>query len=126
MKRLAVILLALSLSGCSASSLLTGFTDKPEVSAQVGAENVKQTIGVTAKQDASTKQETTIKESKVERVDSSARKQVKASTIQAHEIKADSIQVVSGGDPMDDLPVMIFCAVCIFISGYLLGKVKRG
>lgn len=118
-------LIIVSLSGCAGFNPLSGLTDKPEVTAQVGAENTKQLAGVTAKQDASSKQETTIKDSKVDRVDSSSRKQVKTSTIQANEIKADSIQVVNGGDTLDDLPVMVFSAVCMFLAGYLTAKLTN-
>ena len=62
MKRLALaVLVAASLSGCSASSALSGLVgSKPEITAQAGAENVKQTVGVTAKNDESSKQENTI------------------------------------------------------------------
>ncbi|QPD96288.1 lipoprotein [Enterobacter phage N5822] len=73
MKRLALaVLVAASLSGCSASSALSGLIgSKPEITAQAGAENVKQTVGVTAKNDESSKQENTIKDSQVGKVDSS-------------------------------------------------------
>ena len=71
MKRLALaVLVAASLSGCSASSALSGLVgSKPEITAQAGAENVKQTVGVTAKNDESSKQENTIKDSQVGKVD---------------------------------------------------------
>ncbi|QLF85306.1 holin [Salmonella virus STSR3] len=68
----AVVIFACFIVACSPSSALTGLIgSKPEVTAQVGAENVKQTVGVTAKQDASSKQETTFKESAVGKVDTS-------------------------------------------------------
>lgn len=121
------VVVAVMISGCSGLPALTGL-DKPEVTAQVGAENVKQAVGITARHDTSSKQETTIKESKVDRVDTSSKKQVKTSTIQASEIKADSIQVVNGGDTLDDLPVLLFCAFCMFVAGFLTGKLtsKKG
>lgn len=121
------VLLALMLSGCSGLSVLSGLDDKPDLTAQVGAENVKQTVGVTAKQDTSSKQETTIKESKVDKVDTSSKKQVKTSTIQAQEIKAEHI-TVNGGDTFDDLIVTIFAALCFFFGGFLTGKLtnKKG
>nr|CAK6589225.1 Rz-like spanin [Klebsiella phage vB_Kpn_K31PH164] len=54
-------------SGCASSvpilSDLVG--SKPDMTAQVGAENVKQAVGVTNKTDTSSKQETTFKESAV-------------------------------------------------------------
>lgn len=51
----AVLSLSLTLTGCSATSALSAVTsaispDKPELTAQVGAENTKQGIGLTAKQ----------------------------------------------------------------------------
>lgn len=120
------VVLAFMLSGCSGLSALTGL-DKPDLTVQAGAENVKQTVGVTAKQDTSSKQETTIKESKVDKVDTSSKKQVKSSTIQAQEIKAEHI-TVNGGDALDDLPVILFAAFCFFIGGFLTGKLtnKKG
>lgn len=127
MKRvITAIAVSVMLSGCSASSALTGLIgSKPEITAQAGAENVKQTVGVTAKQDTSSKQETTIKDSKVERVESSSRKQVKTSTIQANEIKAESI-TVNGSDPIDDLPILVFSAACMLFAGFLSGVVFAG
>lgn len=56
----AVLSLSLTLTGCSATSALSAVTsavspNKPELTAQVGAENTKQGIGVTAKQSDETK-----------------------------------------------------------------------
>ena len=56
----AVLSMSLTLTGCSATSALSAVSsainpDKPELTAQVGAENTKQGIGVTAKQDDTTK-----------------------------------------------------------------------
>ncbi|QEG10392.1 RzlA [Klebsiella phage KMI8] len=96
MKRhyLLVPLLALALSGCSATSALTGLIgQKPDITAQAGAENVKQTVGVTAKQDASSEQRTEVKDSVVGKVDSSARKRENATSITADTITADKIEV---------------------------------
>lgn len=118
----AIILVALT--GCAGINPLSALTDKPEVTAQVGAENVKQTVGFTAKKDESTKQETTVKDSTVGKVDSSSHKQVKASTIQANEIKAESI-TVNGGDTLDDLPMLAFAGLCLFVAGFLSGKVTK-
>lgn len=114
----ALCLVAVMLSGCAGLNPLNGLTDKPEVTAQVGAENTKQTIGLTAKQDESTNQETTIKESKVDRVDTSSRKQIKAATIQANEIKAETFQVVQGGDTLEQYS-MLFALMCFYVAGLL-------
>lgn len=82
------------LSGCSATSALTGLIgSKPEISAQAGAENVKQTVGVTGKVDKSNDNDTTIKDSKVGRVDTSNGKSVSTSSIKADTIIADKIEI---------------------------------
>lgn len=87
-------LLALALSGCSATSALTGLIgQKPDITAQAGAENVKQTVGITAKQDASSEQKTEVKDSTVGKVDSSARKRENATSITADTITAEKIEV---------------------------------
>ena len=111
-------MLIVTLTGCSMNPL-DALSGKPEVSAQVGAENVKQTVGVTAKADTSSKQETTIKDSKVDKVDTSNKKQVSTSTIQANEIKAESFQVVQGGSTKSELYVMMFVIACFYVAGWL-------
>lgn len=56
------VLLAMLLTGCSAAGALSAATSlvgsKPDMTAQVGAENTKQTVGITAKQDSNDKVET--------------------------------------------------------------------
>lgn len=82
------------LSGCSATSALTGLIgSKPEISAQAGAENVKQTVGVTGKVDKSNDNDTTIKDSKVGKIDTSNGKSVSTSSIKADTIIADKIEI---------------------------------
>lgn len=105
------------LTGCSLNPL-DALSGKPEVTAQVGAENVKQTVGVTAKQDTSSKQETTIKESKVDKVDTSNKKRVSASSIQAETITADKIEI---SNRESDLYVTLFAIACIFVAGFISG-----
>lgn len=84
----------LVLPGCSATSALTGLIgSKPEISAQAGAENVKQTVGVTGKVDKSNDNDTTIKDSKVGKVDTSNGKSVSTSSIKADTIIADKIEI---------------------------------
>lgn len=125
MKRLALaVLVAASLSGCSASSALSGLVgSKPEVTAQAGAENVKQTLGVTAKNDESSKQENTIKDSQVGKVDSSNKKKVSTSSIQADTITADKIEIRNSES---DLYVMFFALACLFVAGFAAGVVWKG
>lgn len=118
MRKALMLVAAVMLSGCSAASVLSGLTsDAPQVTAQAGAENVKQTIGVTAKQDASSKQETSVKDSTVKRLDSSNKKKVAASTIQADTITAEKIEVVNGGESPDTLFHLIALA-CMFFAGF--------
>lgn len=125
MKRLALaVLVAVSLSGCSASSALSGLIgSKPEITAQAGAENVKQTVGVTAKNDESSKQENTIKDSQVGKVDSSNKKKVSTSSIQADTITADKIEIRNSES---DLYVVFFALACFFVAGFASGVVWKG
>lgn len=125
MKRLALaVLVAASLSGCSASSALSGLVgSKPEITAQAGAENVKQTVGVTAKNDESSKQENTIKDSQVGKVDSSNKKKVSTSSIQADTITADKIEIINSES---DLYVIFFALACLFVAGFAAGVVWKG
>lgn len=125
MKRLALaVLIAASLSGCSASSALSGLIgSKPEITAQAGAENVKQTVGVTAKNDESSKQENTIKDSQVGKVDSSNKKKVSTSSIQADTITADKIEIRNSES---DLYVMFFALACFFVAGFAAGVMWGG
>lgn len=86
-------------SGCASSvpilSDLVG--SKPDVTAQVGAENVKQAVGVTNKTDTSSKQKTTFKESAVGKVDTSNKKAVTTSSIHANQITAERIEIRNDG-----------------------------
>lgn len=125
MKRLALsVLVAVSLSGCSASSALSGLIgSKPEITAQAGAENVKQTVGVTAKNDESSKQENTIKDSQVGKVDSSNKKKVSTSSIQAETITADKIEIRNSDS---DLYVIFFALACLFVAGFAAGVFWKG
>lgn len=86
-------------SGCASSvpviSDLVG--GKPDMTAQIGAENVKQAVGVTNKTDTSSKQETTFKESAVGKVDTSNKKAVTTSSIHANQITAERIEIRNDG-----------------------------
>lgn len=118
-KKLMAVLMCVMLSGCSASSLLPGLIgSKPDITAQAGSENVKQTVGVTAKQDTSSKQETTFKESDVGKVDTSNKKQVSTSSIKADNITAERIEIRNN----DGLNVpAIAMGILMFIAGMLAG-----
>ena len=118
-KKLMAVLMCVMLSGCSASSLLPGLIgSKPDITAHAAAENVKQTVGVTAKQDTSSKQETTFKESAVGKVDTSNKKQVSTSSIKADNITAERIEIRNN----DGLNVQaIAMGILMFIAGMLAG-----
>lgn len=93
-KLVAGLLLAVTLTGCSATSALTGLVgSKPEVSAQVGAENTKQTLGLNNKVDSSTTNKTDVQDSNVGTLDTSSKKQVQ--TISTGTIQAERLQVVN-------------------------------
>lgn len=93
-KLVAGLLLAVTLTGCSATSALTGLVgSKPDVSAQVGAENTKQTVGLNNKVDSSTTNKTDVTDSTVGTLDTSSKKQVQ--TISTGTIQADRLQVVN-------------------------------
>ena len=117
-RKLLAIMMCIALSGCSASSVLPGLIgSKPEITAQAGSENIKQTVGITAKQDASSKQETTFKESAVEKVDTSNKKQVSTSSIKADNITAERIEIRNGNDDRWQIAVAFFVAGAIAGSG---------
>lgn len=93
-KLVAGLLLVVTLTGCSATSALTGLVgSKPEVSAQVGAENTKQTLGLNSKVDSSTASKTDVQDSNVGTLDTSSKKQVQ--TISTGTIQAERLQVVN-------------------------------
>ena len=93
-KLVAGLLLAVTLTGCSATSALTGLVgSKPDVSAQVGAENTKQTVGLNNKVDSSSTNKTDIQDSNVGTLDTSSKKQVQ--TISTGTIQAERLQVVN-------------------------------
>lgn len=93
-KLVAGLLLTVTLTGCSATSALTGLVgSKPDVSAQVGAENTKQTVGLNNKVDSSTTNKTDVSDSNVGTLDTSSKKQVQ--TISTGTIQAERLQVVN-------------------------------
>lgn len=93
-KLVAGLLLVATLTGCSATSALTGLVgSEPEVSAQVGAENTKQMLGLNNKVDSSTTNKTDVQDSNVGTLDTSSKKQVQ--TISTGTIQAERLQVVN-------------------------------
>lgn len=119
-------LLALALSGCSATSALTGLIgQKPDITAQAGAENVKQTVGITAKQDASSEQKTEVKDSVVGKVDSSARKRENATSITADTITAERIEVHNSDSGLGFALIGATLLVMLASLLYLFRKQKK-
>lgn len=97
---IAVAVGVISLSGCSTASALSGLlSDSPDVTSQVGAENTKQLAGVTAK--AEDKREVKVSDSNIGKIDSSVKKSVEVSTIQANTVNAESITVTKPGNWYD-------------------------
>ncbi|HBA6424238.1 TPA: hypothetical protein J2F85_003409 [Escherichia coli] len=88
--------MCVALSGCSATSALTGLIgSKPEVSAQAGAENNKVGVGLTNKFDSSNSSEATVKDSKVGSLDSSSGKKTADNSIKASRITAEKIEITN-------------------------------
>lgn len=99
-----VLALSVTLTGCSATSALTGLIgSKPDLSAQVGAENTKQTVGLNNKVDSSTTNKTEVKDSQVDSLDTSSKKQVQTistGTITTKELRVinnDSNSIIAAG-----------------------------
>lgn len=117
-------LLIIMLSGCSATSALSGLVgSKPEVTAQAGAENVKQAVGVTAKKDDSAEFKNEITDSKLDKFDSSSRQQNKVSSIKAETINAETVSI---SNRESDMYVVFFVIACFFIAGFASGVLWQG
>lgn len=95
-KWIAALVMCMALSGCSATSALTGLIgSKPEVTAQAGAENNKVGVGLTNKVDSSNSSEATVKDSKVGSLDSSSGKKTSDNSIKASTITAEKIEITN-------------------------------
>ena len=95
-KWIAALVMCVALSGCSATSALTGLIGgKPEISAQAGAENNKVGVGLTNKVDSSNSSEATVKDSKVGSLDSSSGKKTADNSIKASTITAEKIEITN-------------------------------
>lgn len=121
-----VIAAVIMLSGCSATSALTGLIgSKPEISAQAGAENVKQTVGVTGKVDKSNDSDTTIKDSKVGKVDTSNGKSVSTSSIKADTIIADKIEIRNDDSKGNLIAGLVFLFIGILMIALSIWLERR-
>lgn len=108
----------ISLSGCSMPSALSGLIgSKPEVTAQIGEENTKQLAGVTAKSED--KRDVKVEKSNVGKVDSSVKKSIEVSTIQANTVNAESITVTKPGnwyDPIVGWTLLLIGLLLVYFS----------
>lgn len=126
MQKVLFILVMIVLSGCSATSALTGLIgSKPEISAQAGAENVKQTVGVTGKVDKSNDNDTTIKDSKVGKVDTSNGKSVSTSSIKADTIIADKIEIRNDDSKGNLIAGLVFLLIGILMIALSIWLERR-
>ena len=126
MQKVLFILVMIVLSGCSATSALTGLIgSKPEISAQAGAENVKQTVGVTGKVDKSNDNDTTITDSKVGKVDTSNGKSVSTSSIKADTIIADKIEIRNDDSKGNLIAGLVFLLIGILMIALSIWLERR-
>lgn len=96
LKRIAALVMCAALSGCSATSALTGLIgSKPDISAQAGSENNKVGAGLTNKVDSSSSSEATVKDSKIGSLDSSSGKKTADNSIKASTITAEKIEITN-------------------------------
>lgn len=124
-KAAAVLAIAIALTGCNATSALTGLIgSRPDITAHAGANNVKQTVGLTSKADASSSQETSIKESDVKEVDTSSKKHVNAQNITAQTIKAGTIKVSSNGEDSVKIAA-IFTLIGFMVGVFVVAILKK-
>ena len=96
LKWIAALVMCVALSGCSATSALTGLIgSKPEISAQAGAENSKVGFGLTNKVDSSNSSDASVKDSSVGSLDSSSGKKTADNSINASTITAEKIEITN-------------------------------
>lgn len=96
LKWIASLVMCAALSGCSATSALTGLIgSKPEISAQAGAENNKVGVGLTSKVESSNSRDASVKDSSVGSLDSSSGKKTADNSIKASTITAEKIEITN-------------------------------
>lgn len=105
----ALLALSIALSGCAATSALSAVTsaispNKPEITAQVGAENTKQGIGVTSKVESTEK--TTVGDVSGGAVVTQT-KTSKAQQVETGSVTATNMKVVTS----DPFPLLISFAI---------------
>lgn len=128
MRKILIAFALVLLAGCASSplDLVSGVIgSKPDMTAQVGATNTKQGLGVTASNDASTEIKPEVKDSTVGTLDSSSGKKLSASSISAGIIKADTIQINNSEPDGVNWWVVGFSGLLILSLGCLIGHFAR-
>lgn len=115
------IAMALIVSGCAAINPVDGFLrGNPDLTLQAGSGSVKQAIGATSQIDKSSEQKNSLKQSAVERFDTSSNKAVIAPSIQASNIEAEKIQIVQkGGGRWYDPIIICMMVFAMLLAAYL-------
>lgn len=127
-KWIAALVVCVALSGCSAASALTGLlSDKPDVTAQVGAENNKVGVGATVKSDSSSRNEANVKDSKVGSLDSSSGKKTSDNSIKASTITAEKIEITNNDsfNIYELLALIGFPLLIVFNGCYVLYRANK-
>lgn len=115
-KRIAALVMCAALSGCSATSALTGLIgSKPEISAQAGAENNKVGVGLTNRVDSSNSSDATVKDSSVGSLDSSSGKKTADNSIKASTITAEKIEITNNDSSAPPWIVMGAMGLLFFV-----------
>lgn len=128
LKWIAALVMCVALSGCSATSAMTGLIgSKPEISAQAGAENNKVGVGLTNKVDSSSSSEATVKDSKVGSLDSSSGKKTSDNSIKASTITAEKIEITNNDSfSIYELLALIgFTLLIVFNGCYVIYRANK-
>ena len=124
LKRIAALVMCVALSGCSATSALTGLIgSKPEISTQAGAENNKVGVGLTNKVDSSNSSDASVKDSSVGSLDSSSGKKTADNSIKASTITAEKIEITN--NESSALPLVGTGAMCLLVLILMVVILRR-
>jgi hypothetical protein len=121
-----IVIAALTLTGCSALSSIGDILpakDGVDATAQIGASNTKQGVGVSASNDSSAETGNTIKESKVGKVDSSSKK---TEVLNAGVINADKLEINQSGIEGSAIMMIIMSILLAVSLSFTLYKSKKG
>lgn len=121
-----IVAVMLTLTGCSALSSIGDFLpskDGVEATAQVGASNTKQGVGLSASNDSSADTGNTIKESKVGKVDSSSKK---TEVLNAGVINAEKLEINQSGIEGSAIMIIIMSILLAASISFTFYKSKKG